>query len=426
MPNESEFVQCGSRDWFRSRPLGLEITLCYPPGMSTPPAFDRAPYLTELGTEVIVTGTDERGPYVVLGDTILYPEGGGQPADRGSLGPARVVDVQKREGEIRHYLKEPVSPGPVQVALDWPRRFDHMQQHTGQHLLTAVAQERFGWITTAFHLGEVRCDVELAVPAFSNSEMEILEESIAAEIRAARAVRTRHVAPEEYTSLPVRSRGLPEGHSGLIRLVEIEGLDLNTCGGTHVRSTAELELVKLLGTEPIRGGTRLFFVAGGRARRRMGEHERRNAVLRTLLGTPDEELQPGVEAKIGQLKDAERRSRALEEQLAEALAMTWAANPDPIQDHHLEGQDGAFLGMVARRLVAASPGKLAFLTGEREGQAAFVLAAGPEAGVDLTSLGAAVGALLEGRGGGRAPVFQGKAGSLKGRDRASETVRSAR
>ena len=394
--------------------------------MSALPAYDNDAYQTALDTRLLRTGMDDGGFFAVLEDTVLYPEGGGQPADRGTLNGVPVRDVQKREGELRHYTSEGIAPGPVRVLLDWPRRFDHMQQHTGQHLLTAVAQERFGWATTAFHFGEVRCDVELAVPSLSPAEMENLEQAIAAEIRAARAVRTRHVAPEEYASLPVRSRGLPEGHSGEIRLVEIEGLDLNTCGGTHVRSTAELELVKVLGTEPIRGGTRLFFVAGVRARRRLGEHERRNAALRTLLGTPDEELLVGVETKIGQLKEAERRSRALEEQLAEALAMAWAANPDPVQDHHLEGQDGAFLGLLARRLVVAAPGKLAFLTGEREGQAAFILAAGPEAGVDLAVLGATVATLLEGRGGGRAPVFQGKVGSLKGRSRASETVRSAR
>jgi alanyl-tRNA synthetase len=298
-----------------------------------------------------------------------------------------------------------------------------MQQHTGQHLLTAVAHARFGWETTAFHLGEARCDIELRTDAIGPAAMALLEDSVAEEIRAARSVRVRHVTAEEYASMQVRSRGLPEGHMGEVRLVEIAGLDLNTCGGTHVHSTAELELVKLLGTEPIRGGTRLFFVVGGRARLRMGAHEGRNATLRALLGAPDEELVAGVETKIEQLKAGERRNRGLEEALADALAGAWAADPDRVQDHHLEGQDGAFLGRVARTLVSAAPGKLVFLTAERDGQAAFVLAAGPAAGVDLVALGATVTALLEGRGGGRAPIFQGKVGSLKGRARASEAVR---
>ncbi len=391
--------------------------------MSTHPAFDRDPYLKELDSEVLRVGLEDGLPFAVLGDTILFPEGGGQPGDQGFLGSVEVLDVQKREFEIRHYLAIPVPLGPVKVRLDWARRFDHMQQHTGQHLLTAVAQDGFKWATTAFHLGETRCDIELGVGSVAPDELERLEEAVAEEIRAARSVCARHVTPEEYASMEVRSRGLPEGHAGDIRLVEIQGLDLNTCGGTHLRNTSEIELLKLLGTEPIRGGTRLFFVAGGRARLRMGEHERRNASLRTLLGAPDEELVASVEARIEQLKAAERRTRALEEELADALAAAWAADPEPVQDHHLPGQDGAFLGRVARTLLAAAPGKLLFLTAERGGQAAFLLAAGAEAGVDLAALGASVATLLEGRGGGRAPIFQGKAGSLKQRERASETVR---
>jgi len=301
-----------------------------------------------------------------------------------------------------------------------------MQQHTGQHLLTALAQDRFGWSTTAFHLGESRCDIELGTEALDPEQMEELENAVAEVIRENRRVVSRWVTGDEYATLDVRSRGLPEGHIGSIRLVEIEGLDLNTCGGTHLRSTAELEVIKLLGTEPSRGGTRLFFVAGQRARKRMGAHEQRNAALRTLLGAPDEELIAGVEAKLAQLQASERRLRRLEEQLAEALVGAWAADADPVQDHHLEGQDGAFLGRVARGLVAAAPAKVTFLTGEHEGQAAFVLAAGPEAGIDLAALGATIAALLGGRGGGRAPVFQGKAGSLKARAQASAAVHQGR
>jgi len=394
--------------------------------MITLPAYDRDPYLKALETRILRVDQERDYPFAVLEDTILYPEGGGQPADGGLLDSIPVLDVQKREGELRHYLAGPAKVGPTRVALDWDRRFDHMQQHTGQHLLTALAQDRLGWATTAFHLGESRCDIELATESLDPEQMEELENAVAEVIREGRKVGSRWVTAEDFATLKVRSRGLPEGHTGAIRLVEIEGLDLNTCGGTHLRSTAELEVIKLLGTEPIRGGTRLFFVAGQRARKRMGAHEQRNAALRTLLGAPDEELIAGVEAKLAQLQASERRLRRLEEHLAEALVGAWAADADPVQDHHLEGQDGAFLGRVARGLVAAAPAKVAFLTGEHEGQAAFVLAAGAEVSLDLAALGGTVAALLGGRGGGRAPIFQGKAGSLKGRAQASAAVRQGR
>ncbi|MGA7991215.1 MAG: alanyl-tRNA editing protein, partial [Thermoanaerobaculia bacterium] len=244
------------------------------------PGYEREPYRTSLATAVVEAGVAAGKPYAVLEDTILYPEGGGQPADRGTLNGVAVLDVQKKDGAIRHTLASPVAAGPAHLRLDWDRRFDHMQQHTGQHLLSAVAQDRFGWETTAFHLGPEVSDVELAAASLTAADVARLEEAVAAEIRAAHPVLPRRVPIEEFQALPVRTRGLPEGFAGDVRLVEIAGVDLNTCGGTHLANTAEIEVVTLLSAEPLRGGTRVIFAAGGRARRRMRRHEERNAALR--------------------------------------------------------------------------------------------------------------------------------------------------
>ncbi len=379
--------------------------------MSQLSAYERDPYLRALDARVLDAGDDGQ-PFVVLDDTVLYPEGGGQPADRGTVGGVAVLDVQKRDGAIRHRLAAPLRPGPARVELDWARRWDHMQQHTGQHLLTALADTRFGWATTAFHLGPEVCDIELDVPGLAPAQLEALEEAVAAEIRAARPVRARRVAPEAVAGLGVRSRGLPEGFTGEVRLVEIEGLDLNTCGGTHVACTAELEALKLLGTEALRGGTRLFFVVGGRLRRRLEAHERRNAGLRALLGAPDAGLGEAVETKLEQLRQAERKAKALEEELADRVVESLAAREGRLVEHHFEGRDGGFLQKTARRLMELAPAKGVFLTATAGGQHAFVLAAGPGAGLDIAALGRDLAPLLDGRGGGAAGFFQGKAGSL--------------
>jgi alanyl-tRNA synthetase len=390
--------------------------------MSDLAAYERDPYLRRLEAVALQAGTEEGQPYAVLNDTILYPEGGGQPADHGFLGAVAVVDVQKRDSILRHYLAAPVAPGPVTVTLDWTRRFEHMQQHTGQHLLTAVAQDRFGWQTTSFHLGDAVSDVELAAPGLTGEDLAALEEAVAAEIRAARPITARRVDPADLPGLPVRSRGLPEGFQGDVRLVEIAGLDLNTCGGTHLRATSELETLLLLGTEAVRGGTRLFFVAGGRARRRAGQAERRNAQLRTLLGTADDALPGAVTAKLEQLKGAERRVRVLEEELADQLAAALAARPGPFVDHHCEGKDAGFLQRTARQLALAAPDKTALLTATQGGASFFVLACGAQGPAELGPLGREVAALLGAKGGGAARLFQGKAASLEARDRAKAHI----
>ncbi len=390
--------------------------------MSAPRAFEREPYLTELSVRVVAAGTDGGRPWAVLDDTVFYPEGGGQPCDQGRLGGVQVLDVRSVDGEIRHVLAAPVPEGPAVARIDWERRFDHMQQHTGQHLLTAIAAERFGWETTAFHLGPETCDIELAVASVSPLDRTRLEEAVAAEIRAARTVSQRRIRAEEVASLPVRTRGLPEGHQGDVRLVEIEGIDLNTCGGTHLRTTGEIEALKVLGTERLRGGTRLFFVAGGRVRRRLAAHEDRSARLRVLLGAPDDALVEALEAKLVQLSAAQKALRSAGDELADSRAEALARSGVPVAEAHFEGHDMAFLLGIGRRFSELPAPGVVFLTASGDGVEAFVLAAGGASAADVQSLGQTVATSLEGRGGGSGKIFQGK-GRLAERGSALSVLR---
>ena len=387
------------------------------------PAYERDPFATSLETRILKGGEEKGRPFVILEDTIFYPEGGGQPCDFGTVNGVAVLDVQKQKGELRHFLGCAIPEGPASLNLDWARRFDHMQQHTGQHLLTAVAQDQFKWETTAFHLGAQVCDIELDAPSISPAVMERLEEALATEIRAHREITARWVSPEAYGQEPVRSRGLPEGHRGDIRLVQIADVDLNTCGGTHLRHTGEIEALKLLGTESIRGGTRLFYVAGGRARLRLGVHEKRNAALRALLGAPDEELIPALQIKLDQLLTLERRSRRLEEELAEYQAVALAARPEALVETHLEHRDMAFLQKLARGVLAIDPTKAVLLTAETGGQGIFLLCAGEGSTLDVPAVGKAVAVILGAKGGGAGKTFQGKAPSLAARSEAVAKLR---
>jgi alanyl-tRNA synthetase len=279
-----------------------------------------------------------------------------------------------------------------------------------------VANDTFGWPTTAFHLGEQLSDIELDAGGLAPLEIEMLEEAVAEQIRAARPVTSRRVAADALASLAVRTRGLPADHHGDVRLVEIAGVDLNTCGGTHVRSTAEIEALKLLATEAMRGGTRLFFVAGGRLRRRLAAHETRSGRLRALLGAPDAELAATLEARLEHQHALEKHVRALEEDLSAALADALAAQPGAVVAAHLEGKDAAFLQRMARRLTGSA--KAVLLTGGGDEQGPFVVVAGEALPLDVQAAGREVAAILGGRGGGTGRTFQGKAGALSARDAA--------
>ncbi len=391
----------------------------------TDPVYHHDAYLTELDSAVIECGEDGGVPFAVLADTIFYPEGGGQPADRGTIAGVAVVDVQKAGEAIRHFVQHPLRPGPVHLELDWPRRWDHMQQHTGQHLLTAVALRDFGWPTTAFHLGNDVSDIELDVAQLAPDDIERLEEACSREIRAARTVRFRTAEVADFEPLGVRSRRLPEGFAGKVRLVEIDGLDLNTCGGTHLRTTAEIGTLCLLGTEPMRGGTRLFFVAGDRVRRRMAANEGRNRELRSLLDTSDDELAGVVKVRLGREKELARTARGLAEELADKTAAELAVRSEVVVDAHWDDRDMAFLQRVARTLVEAAPEKCGLLTSTSGGDLLFVLATGERTAFEPADTGARVAETLGGRGGGRGTIYQGKAGSFANRDKALAILVSA-
>lgn len=388
-------------------------------------AYERDAYLTELETEVLEVGDDNGRPYAVTADTVFYPEGGGQPADRGVMDDVEVIDVVRVEGGVRHMLSTPLSPARVHQKIDWRRRFDHMQQHTAQHVLTALALARFGWPTTAFHLGPRLSDVELDVPDLGRDELDELEHAVNQAVRAARPVTVSYAAASRMEELGVRSRILPQDFaSDELRLVEIGGIDLNTCGGTHVRSTAEIGAVVLLGVESMRGGTRVFFVAGDRVCSRLVEHELRNARLRSILDSADDELPDVVEVRIAKEKQLARDRRRLIEELAEEVATSLAIESDPVVARHWDDRDMEFLQKLGRRLVAIAPRKVALLTagGDREGL--FVIAAGSDAAVDLALVGPAVAQLMDGRGGGAGGVFQGRASRPAGRRDAIALLRA--
>jgi Ser-tRNA(Ala) deacylase AlaX len=389
------------------------------------PAYHRDCYLTELTADVVTIGEEDGNPFAVLADTLFYPEGGGQPADHGRLGGAEVLDVQRRGEEIRHYLSRPVGEGPVRLELDWSRRWDHMQQHTGQHVLTAVALRDFDWRTTAFHLGAEWSDIELDAPRLDRADLYRLEEAVAREIHAARPVDYRTAEVSDFERLGVRSRRLPEGFEGTVRLVDIEGLDLNTCGGTHCRSTAEIGLLCLLGTEPMRGGTRVFFVAGDRVRRRMAAHEDRNLQLRSLLDTGDDKLSEVIALRLDREKELARAVRRLGEELADVAAATLCADDAQLLDAHWQDRDMAFLQRVGRTIAEAAPDRRALLSSESEEGAIFLVVAGESSGLNIGEAGSAIAAALGGRGGGRGTIYQGKADSLRDRDHALQILRDA-
>ena len=222
-----------------------------------------------------VTGSAADGQRVYLDRTAFYPASGGQPSDTGVLDGVPVHEVVDEDDDrVAHLLAAPLSPDAlrgereVQGSIDWARRWDHMQQHTGQHLLSAALHELFGMPTLSFHLGAEASTIDLGAAALSPQQVAQAEARCAAIVAAARRVAVRFEEAAEADGLRKASE-----RRGTLRIVAIEGIDKSACGGTHVRSTSEIGLIQIRKLDKIRGNVRLEFVCGDRALRRVREDE---------------------------------------------------------------------------------------------------------------------------------------------------------
>ncbi len=237
--------------------------------------YDSA-YITEWQTSIRTITEREDGIYVILEETAFYPHGGGQPCDEGMIGSIPVLDVSIEDEVIWHKVESRPEEINVLCRLNWDRRFDHMQQHSGQHLLSAICLENLEAQTLSFHLGVDYATIDVELPELSAERQAELEREVNRHIYLSHEITSYFVTGEEAAGLPLVKQ--PQVTSG-IRIVEMKDVEYNACGGTHVSSTGEIGMIKLLKSERQKGHTRIYFLCGYRALQDYNESQR---ILTTL------------------------------------------------------------------------------------------------------------------------------------------------
>ncbi|MGQ8875414.1 hydrolase [Paenibacillus sp. TSA_86.1] len=269
--------------------------------------YDSA-YTREWNTHITNRMSREDGVYVTLAETAFYPHGGGQPCDLGQIGGIAVLDVNLEDGEVWHKLEHSPEQDEVQCELDWEGRFDHMQQHTGQHLLSAVTLKLTDAMTLSFHLGTEYATIDVAAETLSAEQITGIEQEVNRQIVRNAAVRTSWVTAEEAARLPlVKQPTVTED----IRIVEIEGVEYNACGGTHVAATGEIGIIKLLKTEKVKGSTRIYFKCGTRALNEFKEAQEVLNGITAKLKTSRDELLERIEKMEQEQKQLQSELNAL-------------------------------------------------------------------------------------------------------------------
>jgi alanyl-tRNA synthetase len=360
-------------------------------------------YLREFTARVVERSAD--GLTLYLDRTAFYPASGGQPFDTGVIAGVRVVDVVDEDERIAHRVASPVAPDTVECAVDWSRRFDHMQQHTGQHLLSAVFDGLFGLRTVGFHLGGEISTIDLEGGA---PEAAPLRE---AERRANQIVcENRPVVVRFQNSTEAAGLRKPSERAGELRIVSIEGLDRSACGGTHLRATGEIGSILLRKIEKVRQSTRVEFLCGARAVARARADFETLSKVAQLFSAPLDETAALVAAQLESARAAEKARRKLELDLAgfqgrELYAAT-APGADGVRRVVRRAGRGSLEELRAIAQSFTAQPKAVFLAALAE-PPSVLLAASEDSGTDAGKALKAALASRGGRGGGNARVAQG-------------------
>lgn len=381
--------------------------------------FYEDPYLQSFSAKVIKQQQDEnQNTYVILDKTAFYPTGGGQPFDTGVLGDRKVMNVEEVDSEVRHYLDAPLLEvnERTEGTIDWIRRFDHMQQHAGQHILSAAFEELFGFATVGFHLGKEILTIDLDTQNLSEEQArnaELLANQIILENRP---IETKWITSEEISNYPLRKKlSVTED----IRLVIIDSFDYNGCGGTHPKSTGEVIAIKILNWEKQKKKTRLQFVCGKRVLMMLHEKHEILKQLTGLLNSPEAGMKEAVvrileSNKVLEKSLDEAKDTILKYEVKDLIEF----EQDDIVFKVYKNRSMQELQKMARMLVAESPNIFCLLVSENAGDMLqFIFARGANRETNMKKVAADALAVMNGKGGGTESFAQGGGvASISGED----------
>ena len=367
--------------------------------METEKLYYQDPYQTTFTARVLTCEPSKGGCLVTLDRTAFYPEGGGQPADHGVLGGVTVTDVHEKDGVIFHTCSGPVEIGAaVEGSIDWTRRFDHMQQHSGEHILSGLLCSLYDCSNVGFHLGADTVTIDYDRELTWEQVLEAERQANEAIWRDTPAEIT-FPAPDALAQLDYRSK---KELTGQVRIVTFPGADCCACCGTHVRRAGEVGLIKVLSCQKFREGVRLEILCGQRAYRYLSRiYEQDHAVARLLSVKPQDAF-AAVERQNAELTAAKLRMTELEDRLFALRAQSLAGRGDVLLLEPPMRPDGA--RKLADTAARAAGGLAAVFAGERDSYVYALVHAG---GADISPLVKRLNSALSGRGGGRNGFAQG-------------------
>ena len=369
-------------------------------------------YVKSFTAQVIKHEQDEDDNwYAVLDQTAFYPTGGGQPYDTGTIAGKQVVNVEEIDGEIRHYLEGQLqnSRGEVSGTIDWDRRFDHMQQHAGQHILSAAFEQLFNFKTVGFHLGLDNLTIDLETEDLTDKEVKKAEALANRIILENRPIETKWVTEEELSQYTLRKATKVKED---IRLVIIPYFDYNGCGGTHPKATGEVRAIKILDWEKQRKKIRVQFACGNRVINLLGDKQRLLLGLTKLLNAPEAEMEQAVARLLENGKRSEKALEQAQESLLQYEAKDLLAKNNQVVAEVFQNRTIQELQKLARFVIAEDDAALVLFVSTNDTRLQLVCARGTARTENMKTLAGEVLPLINGKGGGSDSFAQGGGNAL--------------
>ena len=368
--------------------------------MATVKLYYENAFLQDFTAVMESCGAVTGGFAVVLDRTAFYPEGGGQPADHGTLGDARVLDVHEKDGVVTHLCDRALPEGAeVSGRIDWARRFDHMQQHSGEHIVSGMLCSSFHCDNVGFHLGADTVTIDYNAD-INWEQVQDIERRANRYIWENHPIVIRYPSPEELVTLPYRSKKALEGP---VRITEFPGADMCACCGTHVTTSGQVGLVKFIGWQKFRDGVRLELLCGQRALDYLALNWQQNAAIGRELSVKPDATHAAVLRLKEELTAVKQRCDALETAQFETLAAQYDGVGSVLLMQPAMESDAVrrLCDMVAARC----GGRCAVFSGEDGAYKYAVI----HPGADIRELIKTMNTALNGRGGGRDGFAQGSA-----------------
>lgn len=278
-------------------------------------------YIKEFDAKVLKCREGENGYEIILDESAFYPEGGGQPCDIGSLGEAEVKDVQEKDGELIHYVDKALKEGSqVHGQINWERRFDLMQQHSGEHMVSGLVHEKYGYNNVGFHMGSDVITIDFS-GVLNEEQLQEIEDRVNQKIWENAPVQITYPSESELENIPYRSK---KELTGQVRIVEFPGTDICACCGTHVAHTGEIGAVKFLSVVKFRQGVRVEMISGKRVIDYFSKIAKENSKVSVLLSAKPQETSKAVERLQEENFRLKGKIFDMEAEIFKAEAEKWA------------------------------------------------------------------------------------------------------